>query len=66
MYSCAHLVFVLAVQLPHLAVHQLLHGVELRLHLLFGGLQLVLQFVDEGFTTAAIEWGLAWEQNCEH
>lgn len=53
-----YLVFVLAVQLPHLAVHQVLDGVYLSLHLLLGGLQLVLQFTDERFTAAAVQRSL--------
>lgn len=47
--------FVLAVQLSHLVVHQVLHRVDLRLHLLLGGLQLVLQLDDQRLTAAAID-----------
>lgn len=53
-----YLVFALAVQLTHLAVHKLLDRVDLGLHLLFGGLQLVLQFVDERFAPAAVQRSL--------
>lgn len=50
--------FVLAVQLAHLAVHQVLDSVDLSLHLLLGGLQLVLQFIDERFTATAVQRSL--------
>lgn len=53
-----YLVFVLAVQLAHLAVHQVLDSVDLSLHLLLGGLQLVLQFTDKRFTAAAVQRSL--------
>ena len=57
-----YLVLVLAVQLAHLAVHQVLDCVDLSLHLLFSGLQLVLQFSDERFTAAAIQRSLQHSQ----
>lgn len=53
-----YLVFVLAVQLAHLAVHQVLNSVDLSLHLLLSGLQLVLQFTDERLTAAAVQRSL--------
>lgn len=53
-----YLVLVLALQLAHLAVHQVLDGVDLGLHLLLGGLQLVLQFGDERFAAAAVQRSL--------
>lgn len=55
--------FVLAVQLAHLVVHQVLDGVDLGLHLLLGGLQLVLQFTDERFTAATIQRSLQHPAN---
>lgn len=58
MRGVRYLVFVLAVQLAHLAVHQVLDGVDFGLHLLLGGLQLVLQFTDERFTAAAVQRSL--------
>jgi len=50
-----YLVLVPAVQLAQLAVHQVLHRVDLRLHLLLGGLQPVLQFTNERFAAAAVQ-----------
>lgn len=50
--------FALAVQLTHLFVDQVFHGVDLCLHLLLGGLQLVLQFTEQWVTAAAIQWSL--------
>lgn len=58
-----YLVIVLAVQLAHLAVHQVLDRVDFRLHLFLGGLQLVLQFVDERFTAATIKRSLQQPAN---
>lgn len=58
-----YLVFVFAVQLAHLAVHQVLDGVDLSLHLLLGGLQLVLQFTDERLTAAAVQRSLQHTAN---
>ncbi len=55
--------FVLAVQLAHLGVHQVLDSVDLSLHLLLGGLQLVLQFTDERFTAAAVQRSLHHTEN---
>lgn len=57
-----YLMFVLAVQLSHLVVHQVLHRVDLRLHLLLGGLQLVLQLVDQRLTATAVDRGLGHRQ----
>lgn len=55
MIACVcYLMFVPAVKLAHLAVHQILDGVDFSLHLLLCGLQLVLQFTDERFTAAAV------------
>ncbi|KAA8583263.1 hypothetical protein FQN60_015809 [Etheostoma spectabile] len=61
-YGC-YLVFVLMVQLPHLAVHQVLDRVDFSLHLLLGGLQLVLQFTDQRFTAAAVQRSLQHTAN---
>lgn len=56
--NVSHLMLVLAVHLSQLAVHQVLHSVNLRLHLLFRGLELVLQFADQRFAAAAVQRSL--------
>lgn len=59
MSNCiCYLVFVLAVELAHLAVQLVLNDVELSFHFLLGSFQLVFQFIYERLTAAAIQRSL--------
>lgn len=54
----AYLVLRLTLHVPQLRIHLILHRSQLRSDLLHSRLQLILQLVDEGFTSTAIYWCL--------
>ena len=53
-----YLLLAVPLHLAQLGVHEVLHRLYLRPHLLLGGLQLVLQLADQRLAAAAVQRGL--------
>ena len=51
-----------SLHLSQLGVHELLHRLDLRPHLLLGRLQLVLQLADQRLAAAAVQRGLGMQE----